>query len=423
MSDTVIKVENLGKKYILSHRQEGRSQYRALRDVIADTAKSFGKKITSPLKNEPTILPEKEEFWALKDISFEIKRGDRVGIIGRNGAGKSTLLKILSRITEPTTGRIQLKRRIASLLEVGTGFHPELTGRENILLNGSILGMSKLEINSKFDEIVSFAEVEKFLDTPVKRYSSGMYVRLAFAVAAHLEPEILIVDEVLAVGDAQFQKKCLGKMKEIGVEGQTVLFVSHNMGAISSLCERAIVLSKGELAFNGDVQNAIATYMVTSHQVRNSNSLISHPNRVPGSEELLTYFSLDAEDDLAYYGHPLTLTIGYDFPLPIAKPQFAISIYTSEGIRAFTLISDYQNNNIPDVLEGLGEVKCRIPSLSLMPGKYFISLKLWQPGMKLDDIENVMNFQVEWLDRNLGQFNWNSSLGVMYVDATWKYNL
>src|SRR4028118_430430 len=242
MSDTVIQVENLGKKYIINHQKQER--YTALRDVIANGARSLGRQFFKPLgKRMPN--PTKEEFWALKDVSFEVKRGDRVGIIGRNGAGKSTLLKILSRITEPTTGRISIKGRVASLLEVGTGFHPELTGRENIYLNGAILGMSKAEIKKKFDEIVAFAEVEKFLDTPVKRYSSGMYVRLAFAVAAHLEPEILIVDEVLAVGDAQFQKKCLGKMEEVGKEGRTVLFVSHNMGVVQTLCTRGILLRYG----------------------------------------------------------------------------------------------------------------------------------------------------------------------------------
>ena len=226
MSDTVIRVENLSKKYILGKQKQER--YTALRDVLVDEAKSFGRQVLNPFGKKPP-LPAIEEFWALKDVSFEIRQGDRIGIIGRNGAGKSTLLKILSRITEPTTGRVSIKGRVSSLLEVGTGFHPELTGRENIYLNGSILGMGKVEIKKKFDEIVAFAEIEKFLDTPVKRYSSGMYVRLAFAVAAHLEPEILIVDEVLAVGDAQFQKKCLGKMEEVGREGRTVLFVSHNM--------------------------------------------------------------------------------------------------------------------------------------------------------------------------------------------------
>src|SRR5712691_4547728 len=227
MSETIITVENLGKKYSIRHQRNER--YTALRDVITDKAKSFFR------RNGNGIDTTREDIWALKNVSFRVERGEVVGIIGRNGAGKSTLLKILSRITEPTEGRVRIRGRVASLLEVGTGFHPELTGRENIFLNGAILGMSKAEIKKKFDEIVAFAETEKFLDTPVKRYSSGMYVRLAFAVAAHLEPEILIVDEVLAVGDADFQRKCLGRMGSVAREGRTVLFVSHNMGAVKSL--------------------------------------------------------------------------------------------------------------------------------------------------------------------------------------------
>jgi len=271
MSDPVIQVENLGKKYIIGHQQEER--YTALRDVMANGAKSFGRKLLKPFgKRMPS--PDFEEFWALKDVSFEIKQGDRVGIIGRNGAGKSTLLKILSRITEPTTGRISIDGRVASLLEVGTGFHPELTGRENIYLNGAILGMSKAELKRKFDEIVAFAEVEKFLDTPVKRYSSGMYVRLAFAVAAHLESEILIVDEVLAVGDTQFQKKCLGKMEEVGKAGRTVLFVSHNMATINFLCQKGILLEKGVMLMQGSSQACIEAY---SETVNNRfGSLLEH---------------------------------------------------------------------------------------------------------------------------------------------------
>lgn len=259
MSDNLaVKVENVSKKYLISH--EGPGYYKNFRDLLTLNFKRiFGR----------ANFPNMEEFWALKDVSFEIKKGERVGIIGRNGAGKSTILKILSRITEPTEGRVTLHGRVASLLEVGTGFHPELTGRENIYLNGSILGMHRHEIKRKFDEIVAFAEVEKFLDTPVKRYSSGMYVRLAFAVAAHLEPEILIVDEVLAVGDAAFQKKCLGKMEEVSTgEGRTVLFVSHNMGAIRQLCQNCLLLNSGKLEKSGSTRDIVEFY---EHQVFKQN--------------------------------------------------------------------------------------------------------------------------------------------------------
>ena len=253
MSKSIITVENLSKSYILQHQDA--KNYTTLRDNIAEKIK----RVFAPANQNG--FQRSEEFWALKEVSFDIKQGDRVGIIGRNGAGKSTLLKVLSRIVAPTKGKITINGRVASLLEVGTGFHPELSGRENIFLNGSILGMSKSEIQKKFDEIVAFSEVEKFLDTPVKRYSSGMYVRLAFAVSAHLEPEILIVDEVLAVGDAEFQKKCLGKMKDVSGEGRTVLFVSHNMAAISSLCLNTIVMRNGRLVEMGPTDKIINTYL------------------------------------------------------------------------------------------------------------------------------------------------------------------
>jgi lipopolysaccharide transport system ATP-binding protein len=252
MKDPVIKIENLSKSYTIRHQQAER--YTVLRDVISQKAKAvFSRK-------QENKYPSREEFFALKDISFGIEKGDRLGIIGRNGAGKSTLLKILSRITEPTSGRVTIQGRVASLLEVGTGFHPELSGRENVFLNGSILGMSKKEIQSKFDEIVAFAEIERFLDTPVKRYSSGMYVRLAFAVAAHLEPEILIVDEVLAVGDSVFQKKCIDRMMAFGREGRTILFVSHNISTVESLCTKAVLLDKGKLVAQGDVKTITELY-------------------------------------------------------------------------------------------------------------------------------------------------------------------
>ncbi len=288
MSEAIITVENLGKCYRIQHQQK-RERYTALRDVIADKVKDLARRL-SPLRlargegqsqalNTSSRSAE-EDFWALKDVSFEIKQGEVVGIIGRNGAGKSTLLKLLSRITEPTTGRIRLRGRVASLLEVGTGFHPELTGRENIFLNGAILGMTRAEIRIKFDEIVAFAEVEKFLDTPVKRYSSGMYVRLAFAVAAHLEPEILIVDEVLAVGDAEFQKKCLGKMQDVSRGGRTVIFVSHNMAVVRTLCRQGLLLERGRLRVFDAVEKTIEQYL---HVLRSSGGAVewSDANECP----------------------------------------------------------------------------------------------------------------------------------------------
>src|SRR5215470_13963358 len=252
-ADVVIRAEGLGKKYLIGHAAE-RERYVALRDVLIRGVHNLWRKTADMARGRAVVAGDTvEEFWALRDVSFEVRRGEVLGIIGRNGAGKSTLLKVLSRITEPSEGRVTIRGRVASLLEVGTGFHPELTGRENIFLNGAILGMTRAEIRRKFDQIVAFAEVERFLDTPVKRYSSGMYVRLAFAVAAHLEPEILLVDEVLAVGDAEFQRKCLGKMSEVADEGRTVLFVSHNHSALRSLCTHGIVLRDGRASPKLDI--------------------------------------------------------------------------------------------------------------------------------------------------------------------------
>src|SRR5688572_8472279 len=271
MSNIAIKVEDLGKKYIIGH--QGKGGYKTFRDQIGDNLKTVFSKTKKMFSGQMVVEgDEMEDFWALKDVSFEVKQGETIGIIGRNGAGKSTLLKILSRITEPTTGKVAIKGRVASLLEVGTGFHPELTGRENIFLNGAILGMSQAEIKKKFDEIVDFSGVEQFLDTPVKRFSSGMYVRLAFSVAAHLEPEILVVDEVLAVGDAEFQKKCLGKMKDVSTnEGRTVLFVSHNMGTILQLCQSCILLQNGMVASIGKPQAIIEDYYNNKNSISYSN--------------------------------------------------------------------------------------------------------------------------------------------------------
>src|SRR3984885_1568127 len=285
MAKPVITVENLSKSYLVGHQtdRQGRSHYTALRDVIGREVRNVARKTIDVVRGRQVLQgDEVEEFWALKDVNFEVRQGEVVGIIGRNGAGKSTLLKVLSRITEPTTGRVRLRGRVASLLEVGTGFHPELTGRENIFLNGAILGMSRVEIRAKFDEIVAFAEVERFLDTPVKRYSSGMYVRLAFAVAAHLEPEILIVDEVLAVGDSEFQKKCLGKIREVATGGRTILFVSHNMQALSVLCNRGMFLRGGRLEYTGGTKEAIDLY-ISGFSKRNGQD--DNPDGRTGSGE------------------------------------------------------------------------------------------------------------------------------------------
>jgi lipopolysaccharide transport system ATP-binding protein len=260
-NNAIIEAESLGKKYNIGFSSPGSHKYIALRDVIAEKAKNLGKNVIHPFSKNEETKRQKEEFWALKNVDFKVAKGERIGVIGRNGAGKSTLLKVLSRITEPTEGTVTIRGRVASLLEVGTGFHPELTGRENIFLNGAILGMSRSEIRKKFDEIVTFAEVERFLDTPVKHFSSGMYVRLAFSVAAHLEPEILLIDEVLAVGDAQFQKKCLGKMEDVSSqEGRTIMFVSHNMTAIVNLCEKTLLVDGGRVKFYGNTIDAINIY-------------------------------------------------------------------------------------------------------------------------------------------------------------------
>lgn len=321
---TIIKVENLSKKYILNHQVK----HLSIRDKFSDGFKNMFNKSTF----------SSEEFYALKDISFEVEKGDRVGVIGRNGAGKSTLLKILSRIIEPTHGKISLKGKVASLLEVGTGFHPELTGRENIFLNGAILGMSRAEIRSKFDEIVAFAEVEQFLDTPVKKYSSGMYVRLAFSVSAHLEPDILIVDEVLAVGDAQFQKKCLGKMDDVSKsDGRTVLFVSHNLGAVSTLCNKGIYLKEGSIAYDGIISDTIKKYTesdsyINSKRIFESNVSIDRSVRLNAVEVVNRNYINKNDFNI---NEDIGLMMEYEVFEENKIFWFGFNIYNSEGVNIF----------------------------------------------------------------------------------------
>ena len=372
MSKTVIVVENLSKRYLVGHQSAGREPYIALRDIIGREARSFARKAVDLVQGRQIIQGDEiEEFWALKNVSFEVKQGQVVGIVGRNGAGKSTLLKVLSRITEPTKGRIVLGGRVASLLEVGTGFHPELTGRENIFLNGAVLGMTKREIFRKFDAIVAFAEVEKFLDTPVKRYSSGMYVRLAFAVAAHLDPEILVVDEVLAVGDAIFQKKCLGKMEEVSRrEGRTVLVVSHNMGLLRSLCPSAIWLEEGLIRQQGTTKDVITNYLV--HGAPSLNRLVKLnglPRKYVDDEDRLRVESIEWLCELPLrHGEPVKARIKMKTRKPLVDVSIVLGFSNLEGTRLLSYRSDYKDGIRPTLNQpGTYSADIEVNSLPLAP--------------------------------------------------------
>lgn len=401
MSDTIIKVENLSKSYIITHQSRGSAGYKSLRESISNGINSVGKKL---FKSSTQYNPAREEFWALKDISFEIKQGDRVGVIGRNGAGKSTLLKVLSRITEPTNGRVSIKGRVASLLEVGTGFHPELTGRENIYLNGAILGMGKEEIKRKFDEIVEFAGVSQFIDTPVKRYSSGMYTRLAFSVAAHLEPEILIVDEVLAVGDVEFQKKCLGKMQSISKEeGRTVLFVSHNMDAIQRLCSQCLMLEKGTLVVNDVTSNVLASYLSSSSLKSPPNDWIdlSKVSRTGTGEARFVAFQYNSlNKDILFHPYPngpLEFSLNITSDESRAVGSLAVTIYNTLGTKLVNADSVSLGQNIY-LNKGQNIFKLTIKELHLNPGLYVLGFWLadTRGNVALDFIE--ANFDIEVVD-------------------------
>lgn len=391
MSHSIIEVNNLSKSYTISH--EGRERYTALRDVMAQKAKkifSFPKSLTSTLTSTLTSSSTREEFWALKDVSFTIEQGDRVGIIGRNGAGKSTLLKLLSRITEPTAGEIKIKGRVASLLEVGTGFHPELTGRENIFLNGAILGMSRAEVRKHFDAIVDFAEIEKFLDTPVKRYSSGMYVRLAFAVAAHLEPEILVIDEVLAVGDAQFQKKCLGKMEDVSRnEGRTVLFVSHNIESLKSICNSAILLANGKVKDIGDIGKVIHEYQSSFHE--ENTGISEYINETDKETPFICRANVSLTGQQPF--HELQIDVDIRSAGKNRNGLFVIDIFNSSGICIYQVIP-----RIDPFIELIGQKKSYTVSIActgLIPDIYYVSI--WMgPGLheSYDWIKKKLSFEI-----------------------------
>ncbi|MBD2104415.1 ATP-binding cassette domain-containing protein [Leptolyngbya sp. FACHB-261] len=388
---------------------------------MADSVKSLGRKLFRTYDQQQISLTS-EEFWALKDISFEIKQGDKVGIVGRNGAGKSTLLKILSRITDPTLGRIVIRGKVASLLEVGTGFHPELTGRENIYLNGAILGMSKVEISRKFDEIVDFAEVEKFLDTPVKYYSSGMYVRLAFAVAAHLEPEILIVDEVLAVGDVAFQKKCMGKMSDVSEkQGKTILFVSHNMTAIKSLCERAICMSRGTLVDEGEASSIVAKY-IQSYSSNELERVWEDPKTAPGNEQVRLYHvrlstTQDIPKERMTVCDSLKLEFKYWNFVAGSYLNLSLVLYTLEDICVFNSISESKFSPAGLICE-----TCYIPSNFLNNSTYRARLLIVKDAsVPLLDQEELFTFEIHDAERKGGWYgNW---IGVIRPDLKWNTEL
>jgi len=412
----IIKVENLGKKYIIRHEHPER--YVALRDVLTRKAQKL---FSFPANLRPKApMTDYEEFWALKDLNFDIQQGDRVGIIGRNGAGKSTLLKILSRITEPSTGRITLNGRVASLLEVGTGFHPELTGRENIFLNGAILGMSRLEIRQKFDEIVDFSGVEKFLDTPVKRYSSGMYVRLAFAVAAHLEPEILVVDEVLAVGDAEFQKKCLGKMEDVSKnEGRTVLFVSHNMDAIESLTNQAIYLKNSRLEGFSNTRSIIEMYLSSHKEKNNIRSYSSNKNK---SEIRISniYCCINGIQVLSIkQGQSFEIVIGVE----ASRPSEIDMNFVIENIKEQALFcSHFSDINKLEIKSGYYEVKILINIPYLRTGDYLLSSALFRKD-KTEYFDTILHFPFLTIEgsEESSTFPIDSRWGDFYFPIKWSY--
>jgi lipopolysaccharide transport system ATP-binding protein len=400
MTDIVIHAHNLGKKYTIGHQAES-SGYTALRDVVMQHARSLWHTTRDLVQGKPIVQGDTlEEVWALKNVSFAIQRGEAVGIIGRNGAGKSTLLKILSRITAPSTGRVTIRGRLASLLEVGTGFHPELTGRENIYLNGAILGMTRGEIKRKFDEIVAFAEVEQYLDTPVKRYSSGMYVRLAFAVAAHLEPEILVVDEVLAVGDAAFQKKCLGKMGDVAKQERTVLFVSHNMAAVSALCSKAIVLKNGVMEFPlRKVDEAIQQYWMQVNEVTQSRLEERHDRQGEGKIRITHFAAMDAdgnEQEFLVSGQHVRFCLYYTCinnrdPKNITA-AISITAHTGEFI---TMLCNQIAAEPFEVIRHQGCISCMVEKLPLAPRSYTLNLTIRQNDIIQDWIQEAVIITVE----------------------------
>lgn len=391
-SDAAIRVEGLGKRYTIRHQTA--AGYTALRDVVTEGARDIGRRL---LRRPLPPSPSREQIWALRHLDFDVPAGERLGVIGRNGAGKSTLLKILSRITEPTEGRVLVRGRVGSLLEVGTGFHPELTGRENIYLNGTILGMSRSEVRRKFDEIVDFAEVERFLDTPVKRYSSGMYVRLAFAVAAHLEPEILIVDEVLAVGDAAFQRKCLGKMSDVAESGRTVILVSHNMAAIQQLSTRAMWLHDGALRALGPTEEVVADY-ANSFTGATGGDFTSRGVQGDGKVRLRSYEVLNGDRQpapLPVTGEDLVIRVLVEVAEPLSQPACGISLWTASGILLTSLNTVQAGVELEPWPAGEHEIDVVVRDVDYLPGPYKADFWVMTPQGQLHaHVEDAIRFEI-----------------------------
>jgi lipopolysaccharide transport system ATP-binding protein len=416
-----IRVDQLSKQYRLgTGRQTPDGQ---LREVISDGVKRLVGRVWGRKGNPDGERPAGAgTFWALKDVSFEIQPGDVVGIIGRNGAGKSTLLKILSQIVEPTSGRAEVRGRMGSLLEVGTGFHPELTGRENVYLNGSILGMSRKEIDRKFDEIVAFSEIEQFLDTPVKRYSSGMYVRLAFAVAAHLEPEILVADEVLAVGDAEFQRKCLKRMSEIGSSGRTVLFVSHNLASVRSLCKKAILLENGAVKGYGEADAEVARY-VSRLANYSRNALAQRTDREgTGQARAVAVRFLDELGHTIEHGFPgkeLGVAVDYESTILGGRVDLAISCWNEQGVKLWHVDNKIRGRVLPRS-EAAGTVTCTFRDLPLPPGQYYLNLALHVNEAMADHIYYAASFAVLPGDYYQTGRITPAAGALMYVNHEWQ---
>lgn len=419
-SDIAISVDGLGKCYRIRHQAKRATSFaQAVRGVAAAPFKHLADRLRKP--------EETELFWALQDVSFEVRRGEVIGIIGRNGAGKSTLLKILSRITDPTTGHAEIRGRVNSLLEVGTGFHPELTGRENIFMNAAMHGMKRAEINTKLDEIIAFAEVEKFIDTPVKRYSSGMYTRLAFAVAAHLEPEILIVDEVLAVGDASFQKKCLGKMGEVARGGRTVLFVSHNMTAVGELCQKGILLAGGRIGFMGDVNEAVHQYSLHTERIDDIDlTKVRHGDR-PREYGVLTRLSLFNHSlepaTLFYMGQSINARISIEIRRRMTNAEVGLKISSRSGIAIHYFCSTWEGLR-QDLEPGEYQFEVCIPKIQLLPGRYLLGVWLTREDQWSDDVvQEVTMIEVLGSDvnGNAANFTRHAFSGCeVYAPSAWK---